>query len=122
MGFVTNEQVAAIGILGESFDVCAEALVAANEYVEYLGLGEGFEALFNVLSVGFGEREYFDRVGTKPLDKLVVPVLDETAGANDNDALGRGRSIVRDARLEQCVNERERLQRLACSSCCIVCE
>ena len=100
-------------MLGEPPDVRPHGLVTGNEDVEHLGPDEDVQVLLDGLAVRFGQRYGLDDARPEPLDELVVPVLDEGARADDDDALGgRGRPGG-DARLEEGVDEGDGLEGLA---------
>ena len=109
MGFVADEHIAAIGILGQPPDVGANAFVAGNEHVEQFGPNKGIEILFDRGPIRFGNGERLDDSGPQPFDKFVFPIFDEGTGTDDNDPLGRGRSIGRNARFEHGVDETDAL-------------
>ena len=87
VSLVANEQIAAVFDFRQALDVRAKALVASNEDVEQLRLDETVDVLLYGLPVAFRQGKGLDSPLAQPLDELVVPVLDETAGTNDDDTL-----------------------------------
>lgn len=112
MRFITNQQITAIIVLEESTHVRTDTLVTGNQHVEHFGLYKNVKVLFHSLAIRFCNCQSLDHSYTEPLDKLVLPILDQTARANDNDALARGQLVGSNTRLEECVNETHGLQRL----------
>jgi hypothetical protein len=106
MRLVANEQIAAVWMLDEPTNVRPDAFVAGNEYIEEFCLAKAIYILFDRFAICFGQCHGLDHARSEPLDKFVLPILDETAGANDNDAF-RGwfaTRLCRNASLEQGVN------------------
>jgi len=85
--------------------VGTDAFVAGNENVEHFGADETVKVLFDLLSIGFGDRHDFDGALAEPLDKLILPIFYQRARTHHNDALRRGPSLGRDAGFEQSVNQ-----------------
>lgn len=54
MGFVADQQITAIGVFGQTFDVGAQTLVATNEDLVEAESGKEIEIFFNRLAVLFG--------------------------------------------------------------------
>ena len=112
VGLVAHQQIAAVLVLREPPHVRPNRLVAGDQHVEHLRLDEAVEVLFHRLAVRLGQREGLDGARAQPLGEFVVPVLDEGAGADDDDAL-RGAGLVgRDARLEEGPDEADGLESL----------
>ena len=117
MRFVAHHQVATVGILLEALHVRANAFVRRNENAKEFGLAKGVNVLFDRFAIGFGQRQRLDavrpRARSEPLDKFIVPILDEGTGTYDNDPLGRGLAIGRNASFKQRVDQSDGLQRLS---------
>ena len=120
MGLVTYQQVAAILVFVEPANVRPHGLVTGDEDVEHLGLDEHVQILLHGLAVRFGQRNCLDGARSEPLDELIVPVLDEGARADDDDALGGRGWTGGDAGLEEGPDEGDRLESLAESHVCWV--
>jgi hypothetical protein len=86
-----------------------QALVAANENLENVRFPKRVQVPFDLLSVGFSQRQRLDRTRSQPLDKFIVPILDERTRTYDNDPLGGGPAVRGDARLEECVDQSDGL-------------
>jgi hypothetical protein len=109
MSFVTDQEIAAIGVFGESTHVRSDAFVTGNQHVEHFGAHKNVNILLNRLAIGFGQGQSLDYPRSEPLDEFVFPILDETAGTNDNDAF-TGRVLAGgNARFEKAEDEADRL-------------
>jgi hypothetical protein len=109
MGFVTDQEIAAVGVFGEATHVRSDAFVTGNQYVEHFGFHKDINILLDCLAIGFGQGQSLDYPRSEPLDEFVFPILDETAGTNDKDAFA-GRVLAGgNARFEEGENEADRL-------------
>jgi hypothetical protein len=109
MGFVTDQEIAAIGVFGESTHVRSDAFVTGNQHVEHFGFHKNVNILFDRLAIGFGQGQSLDYPRSEPLDEFIFPILDETAGTNDKDAFAGRVFAGGNARFEEGEDEADRL-------------
>ena len=91
----------------------SQTLVGTNEYVGKVEFPKDIQLLFNLFAIGFGQRQSLDSSRSQPLDKFIFPILDKRARAHYNDSLGSRSLVGSDPRLEQSVNESDRLKGLS---------
>jgi hypothetical protein len=75
--FITDEQIAAVLVLGQPSNVCPNTLVAGNENIEEFGSDEGIKILFHGRSVGFRNGQSLDSSRSQPFDEFIFPIFDE---------------------------------------------
>lgn len=107
---VTHQEITALLVLVESTNMSSNGFVAYNKNVEHLSADKEIQILLDRLSVRLGKCHRLDSTSTKPLDKFILPILDQRARAHDNDSLSGRFTIRRDGRLEQGVDEGDGLQ------------
>jgi hypothetical protein len=89
--------------------VRSDAFVTGNQDVEHFCFHKYVNILFDRLAIGFGQGQSLDYPRSEPLDEFVFPILDETAGTNDQDAFAGRVLACGNARFEEGENEADRL-------------
>lgn len=111
MGFVAHQDIATVGLLCQSTNVRSNTFVTGDENIEHLSVDKAINILFDGLSVSFGKCHTFDGSNSKPLIKLVRPILDKRTGTDHHNSLGCGSTIGCNSGLQQSVNQSNRLER-----------
>mmetsp|Transcript_782 Transcript_782/g.1464 ORF Transcript_782/g.1464 Transcript_782/m.1464 type:complete len:255 (+) Transcript_782:2901-3665(+) len=113
MRLIADQQITAIGELGQTLGMSSKTLVTTNQYIEESGTDKGIQIPLHLFATPLCNGQSLDCVWSQPLDEFIVPILHQTTWTNDNDSLGSGISVGRDSCLEKGVNQGHRLQCLS---------